>query len=197
MQLVTHIDIPMESKDAAAALFLLSFLGAVVSIYIILILINIFFTGRFKKSVEEARTLKKIQQMKDHYVILGGGSLGASVARALLDKGRQAVVLEKDNETAVELNHQGIPTLEGDCFDREYLETVGVKKARTVVACLNHDGDNLLLTLICKEMNPKVKVIVEATMEKYVGQMKKVGADRVVLPRKIGGTYMAEVAATM
>ncbi|GEM_PF-5808076 len=197
MELVTHISIPSEAKEAAGVLFLISFFGAIVSIYIILILINIFFTGRFKKSVEEARTLKKIKQMKDHYVILGGGSLGGSVAKALMAKGKTVVVLEKDNETVTELNHSGIPTLEGDCFDREFLDLVGLRRARAAVACLKHDGDNLLLTMICKEMNPKIKVIVEATMEKYVAQMKKIGADRVVLPRKIGGTYMAEVAASL
>lgn len=197
MELVTHINIPLEAKNAAGVLFLLSFFGAITSVYIILIIINIFFTGRFKKSIEEANTLKKIKQMKDHYVILGGGSLGESVAKALQAKGKTVVVLEKDNEVVAELNHQDIATVEGDCFDRDFLNLVGIKRAKVVVACLKQDGDNLLLTLICKEMNPKVKVIVEATREKYVTEMKKIGADRVVLPRKIGGTYMAEVAAAM
>lgn len=197
MQLVTHVEIPRGSTDAAALLFLISFFGAVVSVYVILILINVFFSGRFKKSIEEAKILKQIKQMKDHYIILGGGSLGESVAKALMEKGKQVVVLEKDNENVAELNQEGIPTVEGDCFDRHFLETVGIKKAKVVVACLKDDGGNLLLTLICKEMNPSVKVVVEATMEKYVPQMKKIGADRVVLPRKIGGTYMAEVAAEL
>ncbi len=197
MELVTHIQIPDDARDHAGLLFLISFIGAVVSIYIVLILINIFFTGRFRKSVEEANTLKKIKQMKDHYIILGGGSLGSGAAKALIDKGETVVVLEKDNEIVQELNHNGVPALEGDSFDREYLSLAGIKRAKAVIACLNHDGDNLLLTLICKEMNPTVKVIAEATMEKYVTQMKKVGADRVVLPKKIGGVYMAEVAMSL
>lgn len=194
MELVTHIKIP-KGEVHGGIMFLLSFGGAVLSIYIILVLINIFYTGRFKKGLEEARILKKIKKMTDHYIVLGGGSLGTSVAASLAEKGMKVIVLEADNEKVIELNHKGIPALEGDCFDREYLQTVGVPKARMILCCLNDDGDNLLTTIIAKEMNPEIKVVAEATFEKFAVELRKAGADRVIVPRKISGSYMAEVAA--
>jgi len=193
-ELITHIGIPQEASANAGLLFLLSVAGAILSVYIIIVLIDIFYTGKFKKSLEEAKILKKITKMKDHYVILGGGSLGESVAKSLKNKGKNVVVIEADNERVAELNHKGIPSLEGDCFDREYLETAGIGKAKMAITCLNDDGDNLLATMLVKEMNKNIKVIAEATFEKYGEQLKKVGADRVVVPRKISGSYMAEIA---
>jgi voltage-gated potassium channel len=193
MELVTHVEVP-RGEPHSGLMFVLSFGGAILSVYIILVIINIFYTGRFKKGLEEARILKKIKKMTDHYVILGGGSLGTSVAASLKEKGKDVVVLEADNERVNELNHKGIAALEGDCFDREYLETVGLPKARMVMCCLNDDGDNLLTTLIAKDMNPNAKVVAEATFEKFAVELRKAGADRVIVPRKISGSYMAEVA---
>ena len=196
MELVTHTEIP-KGEANSGLMFVLSFGGAVLSVYIILVIINIFYTGRFKKGLEEARILKKIKKMTNHYVVLGGGSLGTSVAASLAEKGKDVVVLEADNERVTELNHKGVPALEGDCFDREYLETIGVSRAHMVLCCLNDDGDNLLTTLIVKEMNPNAKIIAEATYEKYAVELRKAGADRVIVPRKISGSYMAEVASTL
>ena len=195
MELVFHTEFPADNPYVAW-LFVISVLGAVMSIYILIVIIDIFFMGRFTKSMEEARNMKKMQKLENHYIILGGGSLGTAVARALQEKGKKLIVIEADNERVNELNHQGILALEGDCFEREYLNAAGILKARMVIACLNDDGDNLLVTLLAKEMNPGVKVVAEATLDKYAQQLKKVGADRVIVPSKISGAYIAEIASS-
>lgn len=195
MELVFHTEFPMGNPNVAW-LFVISVFGAVMSIYILIVIIDIFFMGRFTKSIEEAKNMKKMQKLENHYIILGGGSLGTAVAKSLHEKGKKLIVIEADNERVNELNHQGLLALEGDCFEREYLNAAGILKARMVIACLNDDGDNLLVTLLSKEMNPHVKVIAEATMDKYAQQLKKVGADRVIVPRKISGAYIAEIASS-
>ncbi len=191
VKLVLHVD----PGSGGAVMFLLSVAGAIISIYVIMVIINIFYTDKLKKSIEEARLLKKISKLKDHYIICGGGSLGFSVGRALVKKGMSVVAIEADNERVSELNNAGILAFEGDCFEKSYLEKVQIKKAKMVIACLNDDGDNLLVTLLVKEMNPDVRVIAEATFEKYITQLKRAGADQVIVPREISGIYIAKVAA--
>lgn len=195
MELVFHTEFP-EDNPYVGLLFVISVFGAVMSIYIVIVVIDIFFMGRFTKSMEEARNMKQMQKLENHYIILGGGGLGTAVARALKEKGKKLIVIEADNERVNELNHMSILALEGDCFEREYLNAAGILKAYMVITCLNDDGDNLLVTLLVKEMNPAVKVVAEATMDKFAEQLKKVGADRVIVPHKIGGAYIAEIASS-
>jgi voltage-gated potassium channel len=193
MSIVAHIEIPQS--QGAFWLFILSVGGAVVSIYIVLILIDILYSGKLFKAAQEGKHLKQLHNMKNHAIICGGGSLGTSVARRLnKSKKKDVVVIESDNERVRELTHEGLLAVEGDCFDKTYLAAMGVRRARVLVACLNDDGDNLLVTLLAKELNPKIKIIAEATFEKYVTQMQKAGADVVIVPRDIGGKYMADVA---
>lgn len=193
MKLVTHLQMGIGG-NVSLIFFLLSFLGAVLSLYILVTLISIFFTDRLKKNMKEAKIMKEMASLKDHYIILGGGSLGASVARSLKEKGKQVVIIEADNERVSGLNDEGILALEGDCFEKVYLEKAQIKTAKVVIACLNDDGDNLLATLLAKQMNQGVKVIAEATYEKYVNHLKKVGADEVIVPRDISGVYIAKMA---
>ena len=193
MKLVTHLQIGIGGSGSLL-FFLLSFLGAILSIYLIITLINIFFTDRLKKNIQEARTMRTVAGLKNHYLILGGGSLGASVARSLKEKGKPVVVIEADNERVAELNKQGILAFEGDCFEKTYLTKAKVTLAKVAIACLNDDGDNLLATSLLKELNPNIKVVAEATFEKYASHLKKVGADEVVVPRDISGVYMAKMA---
>jgi voltage-gated potassium channel len=193
MEMVTHIDME-ENYAYVSSLYIISFLGFFLMVYISTILVKIIFTGRFYKSMEEGRKMKQIQFLRDHYVICGGGSLGTAVAKELKANKKEFIVIEKDNESADELNHQGLLAIEGDAFDEEYLNMVGIKKAKVMIACLRDDGSNLLVSLIAKQMNPNIKVIAEATNEKYVKPMKTAGVDEVFLPRSIGGIKLAQMA---
>ncbi len=192
--LVLHVGIPLDA-DNSWLLVLFSIAGGVITIYLILIFIQAVYTGALKKSIQEARLVKKLKEFSNHYIVCGGGSLGTSVGEALVKRGLSVVVLDKDNERVADLNRQNVPAIEGDCFDASYLKQAGIMKARGVIACLNDDGDNLLLTMLVKELNPNTKVIAEATYGKYAAQLKRAGADHVVLPREIGGLYIAKLAA--
>lgn len=194
VNMVLHLGIP-EGAEENGFLVLFSIAGAVVTVYLILIFISALYTNAIKKGLKEAKLVKKIQELSNHYIICGGGSLGFSVGTALVKRGLPAIVIDTDNERVAELNAADVSAIEGDCFDKECLRKAGVMKAKTVIACLNDDGDNVLVTMLVKEMNPNVKVIAEATYEKYVNQLKRAGADEVVLPREIGGMYIAKLAA--
>lgn len=193
INLVLHVGISPDA-DNAWLLVLFSIAGGIIIIYLALLLVQAMYTNAMKKSIDEARRMKKIKEFSNHYIICGGGSLGFSVGKTLSTRGLPAVVLDKDDERVAEMNAADIPALEGDCFNNEFLKEAGIMKAKTVIACLNDDGDNLLLTMLVKELNPNVTVIAEATYEKYASQLKRAGADEVVLPREIGGRYMAKLA---
>lgn len=193
VNLILHVGIPQDAENGWL-LLLFSIAGGVIIIYLVLMLVQAVYTNAMKKSIDEARRMKKVKEFSGHYIICGGGSLGFSVGKTLAKNGQPVVVLDKDDERVAEMNAADIPAVEGDCFNNDFLKKAGLMKAKIVIACLNDDGDNLLLTMLVKELNPNVKVIAEATYEKYAIQLKRAGADEVVLPREIGGRYIAKLA---
>ena len=193
VNLVLHVGIPPDAENGWL-LLLFSIAGGVIIIYLVLMLVQAVYTNAMKKSIDEARRMKKVKEFSGHYIICGGGSLGFSVGKTLAKRGLPVVVLDKDDERVAEMNAANIHAMEGDCFNNDFLRQAGLMKAKTVIACLKDDGDNLLLTMLVKELNPNVKVIAEATYEKYATQLRRAGADEVVLPREIGGRYIAKLA---
>lgn len=193
VELVLHIEVGQTQYETI--LFILSFLGLVFMIYLVWVIIDIFLTGKFQERMQGGKIMQKIKKLKDHYVVIGGGSLGEAVAVELDRLGKDVVVLDRDNERVAELNDGGILAMEGDSFEEEYLEAMGVTKAKKVLVCLNDDGDNLLTSLIVKEINPDVKIVAEATYDKYVRQLEKIGVDKVVVPRQLSGVEIAKELA--
>ncbi len=93
INIVLHLGIPSDAQDSGL-LVLISIAGAVITVYLTLIFVRAVYTDAMKKSVQEAKLVKKINELSNHYVICGGGSLGFSVGKALVKRGRAAVVID-------------------------------------------------------------------------------------------------------
>jgi voltage-gated potassium channel len=65
------------------------------------------------------------------------------------------------------------------------------KKAKGLVAALDSDADNLYLTLSAKAMRPEIFVVARGSNEESEAKLKRAGADRIILPYRIGGRRMA------
>jgi len=76
--------------------------------------------------IRKRRLLKKIRNMKDHYIICGYGRVGVEVTSALLRAHKPLVVLDKDKEVADHLNGKGIDSVAGDAVNDQALHAVGI-----------------------------------------------------------------------
>ena len=59
------------------------------------------------------------------------------------------------------------------------------------MAALGSDADNLYITLSTKGMRPDLFVVARANAEESEAKLKRAGADRAILPYRIGGRRMA------
>lgn len=84
-----------------------------------------------------------------YIVVAGGGISGSTIARYLLDRKHDVVVIEKDRETCEELYaHIGVITVHGNAKTIEVLHEAGIEKADAAIATLYRDEDNLTFTLL-------------------------------------------------
>jgi voltage-gated potassium channel len=193
--LVTHIEIP--SGGSALWSFVLSALGAILVLYIIIVVVQLVYEGRLKKNVKEVRMMANIKKLKNHYIICGGGRVGRSLAEELHIRKLPYVIIEENVDVVEELKHDDFLVIEGNALESDYLKLAGIERAKVLITCLNDDGNNMLQTIMAKDLNPKIKVVARVDLKMHVDKFISAGASEVVMPEIIGGKKMALVAATI
>lgn len=103
------------------------------------------------------------------------------------------LVLEWQSETAEAARGDGFWVLEGDGTRDEVLRDAGIDRARELVVATGHDGDNLLIVLSARALNPKLYIVTRSTGTDNEPKLRRAGADRVVSPYKMGGRHIANL----
>ncbi|NIO00829.1 MAG: potassium channel protein [Candidatus Latescibacteria bacterium] len=150
--------------------------------------------GKLRDVLERRRLMKDIQKMKGHTVVCGFGRIGQIVAEGLEREGVEFCVAETNREIEADLQSTGYRYIIGDATEESILEEAGVLKAKTLLALLPTDADNLYVTIAAKEMNPNITVIARALDDRAEVRLKRSGADKVVSPYKTAGLQVLNVA---
>ncbi len=132
---------------------------------------------------------KRIDKLKDHYIVCGVGLVGTNVAQDLEMTGRPFVVVESDmsNIQRYADTHPGQLFLQGDATDNDVLLAAGVERALGVFAVAHDDSANLVISLSAKQLNPLLRVVARCHDMKNAEKTRRVGADEIVSPDFSGG----------
>ncbi len=190
---ILHISIPTGVKEGGL-IFLFSFLAALFELYLLLVLIELIYNGRLRRNMQEVKMMGKIKKMENHYIICGGGRVGESIAEEFHREGKQYVVIEHNPERVKELKLRGLIVIEGNSLEEEYLKLAGIDRAAVLIACLGHDGDNLLQVIMARDLNPNILIVARANEKEFITKFKNAGAQEVINPAIISGRIMAKAA---
>ncbi|ELZ84339.1 Trk system potassium transporter TrkA [Haloferax larsenii] len=122
----------------------------------------------------------------EEVVVVGGSEIGYHVARLLEERGFKPRLVEHDAERARELAEllPGTIVMESDATDVDFLEREHVGDADLVVAALDSDEKNLLVSLLAGRLGVERTVAVIDTTP-YVELFEAVGVDIGVSPREV------------
>ena len=152
--------------------------------------------GVFRNSYKDTKVKRKINKISDHVVICGYGRNGKQAAIELLQHDVAIVVVEQNADIVQTLRETpGMLYVEGDAADEEVLITANLETAKAMITTLPEDADNLFVVLTAKELNPTMKIISRASIDKSDVKLKRAGATNVIMPDKIGGQRMAKLVA--
>lgn len=120
----------------------------------------------------------------EEITIVGGSEIGYHVARLLGERGFKPRLIEQDADRARALA-EALPqtmVMESDATDIEFLEREHIDEADIVVAALESDEKNLLVSLLARRLGADRTV---ATIEtpSYVELFEAVGVDVAINPR--------------
>ena len=116
--------------------------------------------------------------------ILGGGSMGFTLARMLERDELDVKIIERDQDRAVFLSEslERALVLAGDGTDAALLKEEGIEHADAFVALSGEDEDNILSGLLARELGA-AETIVMVERPDYVGIVERLGIDLAVSPR--------------
>ena len=87
---------------------------------------------------------RQIGRMTGHFIICGWGRVGRASVLYLDALGKQVVVVDRDPARLQGLDY---PTVLGDVAHDSILEAAGIGRAHALIAALDSDADNVLVTL--------------------------------------------------
>ncbi|MFQ3319207.1 MAG: trk system potassium uptake protein TrkA [Natronomonas sp.] len=119
-------------------------------------------------------------------VIIGGSEIGYHTARLLEDRGMKPRLIEQDHERARYLAEELPNTLvmEHDATDTEFLAREHVDEADILVAALDSDEKNLLVSVLAKRLGTK-RVVSVVDSGEYVTLFEEIGVDVAINPRQV------------
>lgn len=120
----------------------------------------------------------------EEVAIVGGSEIGYHVARVLGERGFSPRLIEQDAKRARQIA-EALPettVMESDATDIEFLEREHIGEADIVVAALENDEKNLLVSLLARRLGTGRTVAVINTPS-YVELFEAVGVDVAINPR--------------
>jgi voltage-gated potassium channel len=142
--------------------------------------------------LKKKRVKNTIEKLSDHVVVCGFGRNGMQSAERLKAYKTPFVVIEKDREL-IDKHDAEILFIEGDANDDDVLLEAGITRARFLITALPDDATNLFVVLSARQLNEKLFIISRASLVNSQKKLVLAGANKVIMPDKIGGDHMASL----
>ena len=166
------------------SVFIFGFAISVVTEYIL---------GRNSLEVLKKKKVKKqIDSLSNHVVVCGFGRNGMQAAEKLLAYKKPFVVIEKNKEI-IERYEDEILFVEGDANEDDVLLQAGIERAQYLITAVPDDAANLFIVLSARQLNKNLFIISRASQVTSQKKLAFAGANKVIMPDKIGGDHMASL----
>jgi voltage-gated potassium channel len=184
---------PVNTPALRAITILLIVAGCTDMVFITGGLVQLITASQFQQFFGARRMQKDVSKLSGHVIICGYGRIGQMLAHQLKAARSQFVVLERLEERVNVAKSNGNFCFKGDATDEDVLKLAGILSARAVATVLPDDAANVFITLSARSLNPALTIIARGELPSTEGKLIQAGADRVVLPARIGAERMAEL----
>ena len=192
MGTVGYREVHEISKIGRLFTILLIFFGVGFFVYVAGVVVQFMVEGRIRTILGRRSLDKKIDRLKDHYIICGYGRIGRVLCKNLQRKPLDLVVIEKDRELIPVMDEDKVLYVCGDVSDEANLIKAGIKRAKGLVAVLATDADNVFLVLTARQLNADLYIVARASQAESKAKLRAAGANNVESPYEMGGVSMAQ-----
>ena len=188
---VGYSEVHVVSTAGRVFTVILILLGVSYFLYVAGSTIQFLVEGRIRHVLGRRKLEKQINRLKGHYIMCGYGRMGRALSRFIRQRDLGVVAIEENEGRLGVLNGDGVLYLIGKANNKELLIKAGIERARGFIAVVGTDADNVFLTLIARQLNPRLQIIARAVMNDTKDTLKAAGADEVISPYDSGARLMA------
>ena len=129
---------------------------------------------------------------KNSYAVVGMGRFGSSVAKELSKGGADVLAIDLNEERVRSIAEHVTYAVKADITDAETVASLGLSNMDAVVVAVTRSMDASIMATIMAKENGAPYVIAKAMDEMHAKILRKVGADRVIIPEKESGVRIAK-----
>jgi voltage-gated potassium channel len=182
------------SQTGRAFTIALIILGVGGALYLLTTMMQFVFEGHLGRNLERRRMDRRIEQLRQHFILCGLGRVGRQVAQDFKEAGVQFIVVDNSQQAIDNVTSLGYLWVRGDATDDDTLRRAGIERARGLVTCVQSDSDNIFVTLSARALRADLFIVARGNNDDAAPKLRRAGADRVVSPYSIGGRQMAMLA---
>ncbi|MEX2393689.1 MAG: potassium channel protein [Actinomycetota bacterium] len=168
--------------------------GVVTLFTTITVVASLILAGDLSEPLRRRRMERRIEGLRDHYIICAYGRVGRATADEFEYQGENYIIIENEVNLEKLLVERGTPYILGDPSGETVLKEAGIDRAKGLVSAVDSDAINVYITLTARTLNPKLNIVARASSPESVDQLYRAGADRVVSPYVLSGKQMASLA---
>jgi Trk K+ transport system NAD-binding subunit len=113
-------------------------------------------------------------------LIIGGGKVGRSAARALKKRDIPVHMVERKRELEAKITGMPDRLFIGDAADRHVLDEAGIAGAPSILLTTHDDAMNVYLSVYCRRLNPEARILTRVTHERNIEAIQRAGSDFVL-----------------
>ena len=150
--------------------------------------------GQYLHAARRRRMERRIDDLRDHYIVCAYGRVGQTVARELEAESVPFVVIDQREDLEDLMRADGVAYLIGASSSESVLRQAGVDRARGLVCAVDSDTENVYIALTARALNPDIFIVARAGKPESPDRLLRAGANRVISPYVTSGRHMAVLA---
>lgn len=129
------------------------------------------------------------------YAVIGMGRFGSAIALELAKSGADVMAVDYSEERVRSVAEYVTYAVKADVTDADAMEHLGLGNMDAVIVAVTRSLDASILATITAKENGAPYVIAKAIDERHAKVLKKVGADKIIIPEKESGIRIARTLA--
>lgn len=145
----------------------------------------------FNRRLNELENVPPKSELKDHIIIIGGGTVGRGLAKALV-KTNQVLVVDHDPVVVAQGQRDNLPYVYGTSENEALWDKLDLKDAKLVVVTILNHKEALLLIKQAKHFHPKINLFAVAHYFSDTLDFYRHNVDFVAMPSIIGSNIFLQ-----
>ena len=179
---------------SAVPLKLLSIIIQISSLVLLFLAFPLIILPQIELRLGQSLPTKVAEDLKDHIVIFGYNPLAESFIDELSGGKSAILIVSQDREVVATLLKEGKQSILGDAVSEKVHIDVGAVRAAVIIANIEgEENANVVLTAAAMGADNIIAIIDNLEEAKFY---EYAGANRVISPKELLGTYLAKKATT-